>query len=123
MTIKERINVDDFIDFLSGNRVYAPALYVVNKIDIVTIESVDWFANNGYLCISVEQGFGLDYLRQSIWETLKIVRIYTKKRGEKPDLDEAVYLKSGDTIRDVCLSIHKDMLDQFNYAQIWGRSV
>ena len=35
---------------------------------------------------------GLDILQQKIWKALGMVRIYTKKRGEAPDLTEPVIL-------------------------------
>lgn len=54
--------VDQLIDSLANNRVYIPAIYVVNKIDIVTIEAVDWFAENGYIPISVEKEYGIGLL-------------------------------------------------------------
>lgn len=74
----------------------------VNKIDMTTIESVNWFAENGYIPISVEKGYGIDYLKHQIWNKLQIVRVFTKKRGERPDLGEAIYLKRGDTVKTVC---------------------
>lgn len=54
VSIREDATVDQLIDSLCGNRVYVPALFVVNKVDITTIESVNWFAENGYVPISVE---------------------------------------------------------------------
>ncbi|CAL5982077.1 Developmentally_regulated GTP-binding protein 1 [Hexamita inflata] len=122
VTVRENATVDQLIDSLSSNRVYIPAIYAVNKIDITTIESVNWFAENGYVPISVEKGYGLDYLKQQMWEKLAIVRIYTKKRAERPDLSEAIYLKQGDTIATVCKQIHKDMINDFGYAEVWGKS-
>ena len=120
VSIREDATVDQLIDSLCGNRVYVPALFVVNKVDITTIESVNWFAENGYVPISVEQNLGLEYLKTRIWEALRIVRVYTKKRGENPDLEEAIYLKKGDTIEKVCKAVHKDLLGGFDHAEIWG---
>ena len=38
--LREDITVDQFIDVLEGNRTYMPVLYVMNKIDQLTIEEV-----------------------------------------------------------------------------------
>lgn len=40
----------------------------------------------------------LDYLVSRIWEELRMVKIYTKKRGAHPDLDDPVCLHTGSTI-------------------------
>lgn len=43
----------------------------------------------------------LDYLIERIWENLRLVKVYTKKRGERPDLTDPVCLRRGATI-EVC---------------------
>lgn len=80
---------------------------------MISIEAVEWFADNGYIPISVQQDLNIGYLKQKIWENLKIRRVYTKKRGEHPDLEEAIFMKNGDTIKDVCQCIHKDFFNGF----------
>lgn len=32
--------VDELVDVIEGNRVYIPALYVVNKVDSITLEEL-----------------------------------------------------------------------------------
>jgi ribosome-interacting GTPase 1 len=39
--IRQDITVDQFIDCIEGNRSYVPVLYVMNKIDSITIEELD----------------------------------------------------------------------------------
>lgn len=34
-------SVDDLIDVLEGNRIYIPCLYVLNKIDSISVEELD----------------------------------------------------------------------------------
>jgi len=33
--------VDDLIDVIEGNRVYTPCIYVINKIDSISIEELE----------------------------------------------------------------------------------
>jgi ribosome-interacting GTPase 1 len=40
----------------------------------------------------------LDYLIERIWESLGLVKVYTKKRGARPDLSDPVCLRKGATI-------------------------
>ena len=35
------VTADDMIDMIEGNRVYIPCLYVLNKIDSITIQELD----------------------------------------------------------------------------------
>lgn len=39
--IREKINEDQIIDIIEGDRKYIPCLYVMNKIDDLTIEELD----------------------------------------------------------------------------------
>ena len=39
--LRDDINVDQFIDVIEGNRAYIPVLYVLHKIDALTIEELD----------------------------------------------------------------------------------
>ncbi|KAF5384695.1 hypothetical protein D9757_006246 [Collybiopsis confluens] len=121
--IREDITTDEFIDVLIGNRKYIPCVYVYNKIDSISLEQVDKTARSSQsLVISCEMGLNLDYLVDRIWEELRMVKIYTKKRGAHPDLDDPVCLRKGSTIEIVCNSIHRSLAPNFRYALVWGRS-
>lgn len=72
---------------IQGNRVYLKCLYVYNKIDQLTIEEVDRLAHLSHsVVISCELQLNLDYLIEVIWDYLALIRIYTKKPGNPPDL-------------------------------------
>lgn len=40
----------------------------------------------------------LEYLIERIWAELGLVKVYTKKRGAHPDLDDPVCMRTGATI-------------------------
>ncbi|KAJ3919002.1 developmentally regulated GTP-binding protein [Lentinula edodes] len=121
--IREDITTDEFIDVLIGNRKYVPCIYVYNKIDSISLEQVDKIARTPQsLVISCEMGLNLDYLVSRIWEELAMVKVYTKKRGAHPDLDDPVCLRKGSTIETVCNTIHRSLAPNFRYALVWGKS-
>lgn len=121
--IKEDITVDELIDVIENNRKYLRCIYVYNKVDTITIEECDRLAHlPNSVVISCQLNLGLDYLLFNIWEQLGMVRIYTKKRGQPPDFTEPITLRRGSTIAHVCHRIHRDMINKFNYALVWGRS-
>lgn len=67
----------------------------------------------------------LEYVLRRMWETMGIVRVFTKPRGAAPDLEEPVALtedRHGCTVEALCRQIHKDLLLDFNFALIWGAS-
>jgi len=39
--VKDDSTVDDLIDAIEGNRKYVKCLYVINKIDTISMEEVD----------------------------------------------------------------------------------
>ncbi|KAJ0406678.1 hypothetical protein ATCC90586_008095 [Pythium insidiosum] len=130
LLFREDASTDDLIDVIEGNRKYIKCLYVYNKIDTVTIEDVDRLARLPHTTvIACEHGnrpaLNFDTLLAKMWDYMGLTRVYTKRRGEAPQFEEPVVLSSqrkGTTISSACISISKDMLDNFNYALVWGTS-
>jgi len=121
--IREDITTDEFIDVLIGTRKYMPCLYVYNKIDSISLEQMDKLARQpNSVVISCEVDLNLDHLIERIWDELKLVKIYTKKRGAQPDLSEPVCLRKGATIENVCNGVHRSLVTNFRYALVWGKS-
>lgn len=86
-------SVDEFIDVILGNRVYLTCLYVYNKIDQISIEEIDRLARlPHHVVISCEMNLNMDYLVEKIWEYLALVRVYTKKPGNAPDLGSYIFM-------------------------------
>ncbi|KAF9458326.1 P-loop containing nucleoside triphosphate hydrolase protein, partial [Collybia nuda] len=115
--IREDITTDEFIDVLIGSRKYIPCLYVYNKIDSISIEQLDKLARQpNSVVISCEMDLNLDYLIERIWDELKLVKIYTKKRGAHPDLSDPICLRTGATIENVCNGVHRSLATNFRYG-------
>lgn len=123
--LRGKITVEDIIDHLDGNRVYIPALYVVNKIDQITVEELDLLDQiPNYVLISAHQEWNLDELLERIWEKLDLIKIYTKPKGEIPDYSAPVVMpRKKRTVEEFCNKIHKDMIKEFKHAIVWGTSV
>lgn len=114
---------DEFVDVILGNRVYMPCLYVYNKIDQVSIEEVDRLARTlNSVVVSCNMKLNLDYLLERTWEFLALVRVYTKKRGERPDFEGGLILRRGCTVEHVCHAVHRTLVDNFKYALVWVSS-
>ncbi len=60
---------------------------------------------------------------EEIREKLGKIRVFTKQPGKEPNLEEAIILDRGATIRDVVEEIHEGLLRSFKFARVWGKSV
>lgn len=73
--------------------------------------------------VSCEQDLNMDYLVETIWKKLNLMRVYTKRRGELPDFDDGLIVRNGATIEHVCHAIHRSLAQSFRYALVWVRNV
>lgn len=129
---REDISVDELVDVVVGNREYKPCLYFYNKIDTITIEEVDKLARMPHSLVgSVAKNFNVgapledDLLKAKMWEYLGLTRIYTRRKGQPPDLSEPVVLsniRKGTTVKSLCANVSTEMLRDFNFALVWGKS-
>ncbi len=74
------------------------------------------------LLVSAEHGTGLEELRRHIFDTLEVIRVYTKKPGKPPVMDDPVILKRGATLMDAAWHLHKDIAKNLTYARLWNSS-
>lgn len=125
VTLREDCTIDRFIDAVDGKRTYIPCLYVMNKIDQLTIEELDVIDQlPNYVPISSRDQWNIDELLEEIWRKCNMIRIYTKPKGQIPDYDEPVVLHaSNPTVEHFCNRLHKGIIPLFKYAWVWGSSV
>ncbi len=75
-----------------------------------------------FLEVSVNDETSLEKLKEVIFESLKIIRVYTKAPGKQADLGTPFVLKRGETVLDLAYNIHRDFPDRLKNARIWGSS-
>ncbi|MBL7206828.1 MAG: GTP-binding protein [Candidatus Aenigmarchaeota archaeon] len=115
--IRENINIDQLIDCLSKNRMYRPSLTILNKVDLLKGKS-----GINAVEISALKGINLENLREKIWKKLGLMRVFMKRIGKVPDMNEPMIVKDGTTVLQVCRKIHKEFADNFKFAKVWGSS-
>lgn len=116
VTIREDPDLDRFIDSLSRNRRYVPALVLLNKSDLLEGRP----GIRADLEVSGLKGTNLDILKSKVWERLGLMRVFLKKIGREPDMGEPLIVKRGSSVTEVCGRIHRDFSGNFRYARIWG---
>ncbi len=124
VVLRSVITVDEFIDVIEGNRIYLPAITVVNKIDTVPPEKAEQVlrASEADLGISAQEGTNLPVLRELIFTRLDLIRVYLKQLGKKPDMDVPLIMRRGSTVEDVCKKLHRDFVTKFRFCRVWGTS-
>jgi ribosome-interacting GTPase 1 len=66
--------VDDLIDALDGKRSYIPCIYVLNKIDAVSMEELDILTQlPHFVPVSGNKLWNFEELMETIWDYLNVV--------------------------------------------------
>jgi len=122
VVIRDDIDIDDFIDAIEGNRKYVPGLVCISKADLLKDKASfnELFTNAVF--VSAEKNYGIDNLKEAIFNSLNFMRVYLKEVNKKADMDVPMILTSPVTIRSVCEHIHRDFVKKFKYARVWGNS-
>lgn len=126
IVIRQNITDDQLIDFISGNKIYIPAIVALNKTDLIKKAEVNKLMDNlnGFkvVSISAESDKGLEKLKRAVFNSLHFMRLYMRPQGGKTDYEEPLVIKSGSTVGMVCDILHRDFRKKFRYALVWGKS-
>lgn len=125
VTIQGNPTIDEFIDAVEGNRKYIPCLYVLNKIDAISIEELDIISRIPHAVpICAHLGWNFDTFLKRAWGYLDLIRVYAKPKGQEIDYKEPVILRNKRrNVEDFCNAIHREIIRKFKYAIVWGTSV
>lgn len=126
IVLREDATADQLIDALAGNRVYLPAILVVNKSDLLDAPARTRLAElsrpyRAYF-VSAKTGEGIPALVRGIGDALRFIRIYVKPPGRPADRDEPVILRQGDNVGELLRRLPNELGRAFRAAQVWGKS-
>ena len=124
IVIREDITDDQLIDAIEGNKKYVPGIVVLNKIDMVDDKELEKIKSivKPDICVSAEKKINTEELKGLIFKKLEFIRVYCKEIGKKADTDVPLIMRKGNTLKDVCVKLHKDFISKFRFARIWGKS-
>lgn len=126
VVIREDINSEQLVDYISGNKTYARSLTVINKIDLVDdkfLEDLNGRIKSKFIQISADSDWNIDALKDRIYDELEFIRIYMRPKGGETDFKEPLIVRRNSTVGNVCDKLHRRMRRDFRYAMIWGSSV
>jgi len=118
ITLKEKLTQERLFDAFSINRVYVPAIFVINKVD--EDPKFAETTEGSYIAISAENGKGIEELKKEIWKMLKFVTVYLVKIDAEPDNSDPIVMKEGETLKDVAEKIGSEFAESKKLVKIWG---
>ena len=120
--MRENYSGDEYVWFV-------PVIVLTNKCDDESLDEIcqvfrelledEW----PILSISALTGRNLDQLKQAVFDSLNILRVYSKPPGEEPDFSKPVVMKKGATLEDFTKEIHKDFHEKLKFAKVWGSTM
>jgi uncharacterized protein len=75
------------------------------------------------VAVSARTGEGLESLRAAAYDSLGVLRVYTKVPGKPADRTRPFTLPIGSTVLDLARDIHRDFEHSLRSARIWGTGV
>lgn len=118
VTLQERISQRRLFDAFSQNKVYVPAIFVINKVDMEP--NYKKLIKGDFVAISAERNEGVEKLIDKIWRSLKFVTVYLVKPDEDPNFDNPIIMKEGESLYDVAQKIGSDFAESKKIVKIWG---
>ena len=71
------------------------------------------------MSVSARTGAGLEALAKWLFDSLEVVRVYTKAPGRPPDFGQPFTVRRGDTVQDVARMVHKEIADSLRFGRLW----
>ncbi|CAB49421.1 OBG GTPase family GTP-binding protein [Pyrococcus abyssi] len=128
ITVREPVTLEDFADALDESLVWKKAIIIANKGDAPGSKDNYEKLVKAYgerfkiIPVSAKKRINLDAVKEALYDVAEIIRVFTKSPGEEPAYPP-IALKRGSTVLDVAERIHKDLVKNFRYARVWGKSV
>lgn len=112
LRVEVKASVDDILEAMDVTKAYRKVIGL-------------WLNSNEkksfkYKNIDVYPFASAEEAKKIIYDNLDLIIVYTRKPGEK-DIDNIpVALRKGSTVKDLCNMLHKDFLQKFKFARMWG---
>ena len=73
--------------------------------------------------VELDDDDSCESLRDTIYNTLEVVRVYTKPPGKPADFEAPFTVPREGTIEDLALQVHRELATNLKFARIWGEGV
>ncbi len=122
--------MDEILDFLLNSVTYVKAIVVLNKMDLLSKQDVEkavarasHIANSEVLAVSAATGENLGALKEAIFKSTGLIRIYLKPKDSEPDFEKPLVIKAGSNVEDAARKLNAKTSKYLKYAVVTGESV
>ena len=123
------MDADELISLLVDNAVYARGVVALNKIDLVERQEAERLQkelkarlNAEVVMISASKGINIEELKEKIFGSLGLIRIYLRPKGGNADYSRPFVLKEGGKVIDLAKGLHSKAAKNLKCAYVTGRS-
>jgi len=78
------------------------------------------FSNFTLAPTSVLDETSLNAFRKAAFDSLGIIRVFTKRIGAEPEFKDPIILHPGGTVEQAANVLHKDFAHKLKFARVWG---
>ena len=71
-------------------------------------------------CVELDDHSHVEALRQSLFEMLELVRVYTKRPGQPGELCDPFTIPQQGTVEDLAVRVHRSQAEKLKYARVWS---
>ena len=125
--ISGEVSLEDIEEAIFQTTIFKPTLVVANKLDVAgslsNLRALEQHVKGKLplIAVSCEKKAGMERLGDAIFNTLEVIRIYTKEPNKKEPSKRPFTLKRGATLQDLAKSIHGEFIKNFAYARVWAK--
>ncbi len=125
----EDSSIENVAEALDDNISYIASVALLNKMDTVDAEYIiavkkelESTVGMGIIPVSASEGINADLLKERIFKSLGLMRIYLKPKEGNADLQKPLMLREGSRVIDAAKAIHSRLAKNTRYAYISGSS-
>lgn len=104
---------EGFMEMLKENNLASKKAILIKNKGKVEVRNPD------IISIDAQKKEGTEELKQRIWKTLDMIKVYTKS-PRKPRAIPAIAMKKNSTVEDFTGEVHKDFTKAFKFAKIFN---
>jgi len=112
-------------DSRQGDRWVTPGVLAVTHVDVAGAEEVATLAEltgNRLTAYGLDcpGGGGFEAWLSRLWDLLQVIRVYTRRPGQKAERKDPFILPAGATLAELARTIHRELPAKLKFARIWG---